>query len=207
MAFENLFIRKKNDFQGVKLDAVIREDFAETLELTKNPIENGVNVSDHVIYQPRKYTIQGIVTDTPLGFDAFGEIRDTVTGFFSASTPSHDTRSTAAYKDLVALKDAAEPLKIQTGLGEYKDMVITSITTSKDKTSFRSVPIQMTLEEAVITESQVVQVPKKFLSATGGIKDKGSKAIDAGRKAVTAPIDSAEKTITKTVADWVGGLF
>jgi len=205
MAFENLFIRKKNDFQGVKLDAVIREDFAETLELTKNPIENGVNVSDHVIYQPRKYTIQGIVTDTPLGFAAFGAIVDTVTGFFSASTSSHDTRSTTSYKALVALKDAAEPLTIQTGLGEYQDMVITSITTSKDKASFRSVPLQMTLEEAIITESQVVQVPKKFLSATGGIKDKASKAIDAGRKAVTAPIDSAEKTISKTLLDWARG--
>jgi hypothetical protein len=207
MAFENLFIRKKNDFNGVKLDAVIREDFAETLELTKNPIENGVNVADHVIYQPRKYTLVGLLTDTPLGFAAFGAIVDTVTGFFSASTSSHDTRSTTAYKALVALKDAAEPLTIQTGLGEYKDMVITSITTSKDKTSFRSVPLQMTLEEAIITESQVVQVPTKFLSSTGGIKNKASKAIDAGRKAVTAPIESAEKTITKTVADWVGGLF
>lgn len=55
------------------LDATVREDFIGETELTVHPVENGADITDHVILKPKQLTIEGIVTATP--FSVGGQIQ------------------------------------------------------------------------------------------------------------------------------------
>lgn len=52
------------------LDATLQESFSAPIELTNHPVENGVDITDHVILRPKTLTIQGIITETPLSLQA-----------------------------------------------------------------------------------------------------------------------------------------
>jgi hypothetical protein len=52
---------------AIVLDALIKEDYSADAEPTTHPVEDGADITDHVILRPRTLSIEGIVTETPLG--------------------------------------------------------------------------------------------------------------------------------------------
>jgi len=62
MAFENLFIRTKRSIAGVQLDAMISEAHDNSVRLTKHPIEKGADITDHAVVEPKRITLNGVVT-------------------------------------------------------------------------------------------------------------------------------------------------
>lgn len=76
MSFLTLFLRRggKTEIQrvvdgktgAIVLDALIREDYTAEAEPTTHPVEDGADVTDHVILRPRTLQIEGVVTETPL---------------------------------------------------------------------------------------------------------------------------------------------
>ena len=204
MDFENLFIRTKKSIGGIQLDAVLSEAHNNTVSLTKNPVEFGADITDHAIVQPKQVTILAEVSDTPLGAAAFGQIVDLVTGLFGTSTTPNITRSNAAYNALVQVQEAREPIDVQTRLKLYKDMVITSISTVQDKDSSRIARMVIGLEEVLIVQSQIVQLSPDQLQS-GSATEQGSSPIKSGRKQPVVPNDTTNKSVLKSVIDWVGG--
>ena len=131
MALANLFIRTKREFAGISLDAVLTESFSSPITVTKNPVEFGANIADHAIIQPKKYTLTGVVSNTPLSLTgAVGQIIDNISGLFGDSSGSNLSRSQSAYEALQAIKDEREPIEVQTGLGLLKNMLILDIQVS-----------------------------------------------------------------------------
>jgi hypothetical protein len=47
------------------LDATVAEKFSAPSEVTEHPIEEGGEISDHIIIKSQKLNIQGIITETP----------------------------------------------------------------------------------------------------------------------------------------------
>ena len=164
MAFENLFIRKQKSLGGVKLDAVLTETHDNVFSLTKNPVELGAEIADSVVIQPKTVTISTVVTDTPIGLAALGQIVDNVTGFFGTSNEENLTRSAAAYNSIIALAETREPLELQTNLKLYENMIVTGISTSQNKDSSRMVNMIIKLEEVIIVETQIVQLTESQLA-------------------------------------------
>lgn len=203
MAFEQLFVRTKKSLGGIQLDAVLSETHTNEVRLTKNPIELGADITDHAIVEPKKINIIAQVSDTPLGVAALGQIVDSVTGLFGTSTSDNITRSNAAYNALVQLMENREPIEVQTKLKLYSNMLITSISTKQDKDSSRAVLLVINLDEALITESQIVKLDAEQLEE-GSPREQATSPENKGRQEAITPNDTTNKSVLKSVLDWVG---
>lgn len=204
MAFENLFIRTKKSIGGIQLDAVISESHSNVVRITKNPVEVGVDTNDHAVIEPKKITIIAEVSDTPLGFAALTQIVDLLTGLFGSSTSGNITRSITAYNALVQIQEARQTIEVQTKLKEYKDMLITNISTFQDKDSSRIVSMSIQLEELIVTPSEVVQIDKSQLKA-GPTKSQAASAENKGKQEPISPSPAKEKSYLKMGSNILSG--
>ncbi len=148
-------------------DAVFEETHEADLEVTDNPVETGVVVSDHAFMKPLRVKISAGVSDTPLA---------AVTDDPFASDAG---RSRRAFELLTELQKRAEPFDLQTGLKLYENMVCTSIRASQDKDSSGALLFTAELREVIIVYTQVVTYPPRKPGATkrqaGPKKDKGEQ--------------------------------
>jgi hypothetical protein len=204
MAFENLFIRTTKSIGAIELDAVLTETHSNQVRLTKNPVELGADITDHAVIEPKRLNIVAQVSDTPLGTAAFGQIVDLVTGLFGTSTSQNITRSNAAYNAMVQLMEQREPIQVQTKLRLYENMVITNLSTPQDKDSSRIALMTIALEEVLITQSQIVSLEPAQLEE-GSPREQGSSADKKGRQEPVTPNETTNKSVLKSVTDWIGG--
>lgn len=204
MAFENLFIRKEKSLGGIKLDAILTETHDNRFRLTKNPIELGADTTDNVVIEPKTVTISTIVTDTPIGLAALGQIVDNVTGLFGTASDENITRSAAAYNSIIALAETREPLELQTNLKLYGNMVITGVSTTQNKDSSRAVNMIIKLEEVLIVETEVVQLPADQLEE-GSPEEQGASAEEKGRQEATTPTPGTQTSVLKSVSNFIFG--
>ena len=153
--------------------------------------------------KPKQINILAEVSDTPLGVAALGQIVDLVTGLFGTSTSENITRSNAAYNAVIQLQEEREPIEIQTKLKLYTNMVITKVTTIQDKDTSRIVRMSIDLQQVIITQSEIVQLSEDQLRA-GSAREQASPAEKSGRKEATEPSAATNKSVLKTVIDWVG---
>ncbi len=136
-----------------KLDGVIKEQHSSNVQVTKHPVEFGVDITSHVIKQPMKVVVDGIVTNSPSlkqmanrlpGSAEFGmeHFNDQVLGTFMGS------RARDAYKGLIELQNKRQPVQLQTGLLQYSNMVLTGIRAPNDLQN--NLRVQLTFEEVFI---------------------------------------------------------
>lgn len=161
---------------GLVFDAVFEETHESDLEVTDNPVETGVVVSDHAYMKPLRVKISAGVSDTRL--DIFS-----ADPFASAAG-----RSRRAFELLTDLQKKAEPFDLQTGLKLYKNMVCTSVRSSQDKDTSAALLFTAELREVQIVYTQVVKYPPRKAGATkrqvGPQKDKGEQQ---GKEVTDAP--------------------
>lgn len=198
---------------GLVFDAVFEETHEAEMEVTDNPVETGIVVSDHAFMKPLKVTLSAGVTDTPLkgwggGYQiAQGALSGGGSGagkdFWSRNATndpfaSDAGRSRRAYELLTELQKKAEPFDLQTGLKLYKNMVCTSIRTSQDKDSSSALLFTAELREVIVVYTQVVKYPPRKPGATkrqaSAKKDKGEQQ---GKEVTSKPQKS--DLITKAV--------
>lgn len=152
---------------GLAFDAVFEETHESTLEVTDNPVETGVVVSDHAYMKPGKITLSAGVSDTPLAV--------ATTDTFASDAG----RAKRAYELLVELQTKAEPFEVQTGLKLYKNMICTGVRTSQDKDTAGALVFTADIREVLIVYTQVVKYPPRKAGATkrqaGAKKDKGEQ--------------------------------
>lgn len=176
---------------GLVFDAVFEETHESELEVTDNPVETGVKISDHAYMNPLRVTISAGVSDTPLAVltnDAFA---------------SDAGRSKRAYEVLTELQRSGEPFSVQTGLKLYENMVCTSIRTSQDKDSANVLLFTAVLREVIIVYTQVVRYPPRKPGAT---KRQASAKKDKGEQQGTEVTDKPKKqSLSKKLADAIGG--
>lgn len=176
---------------GLVFDAVFEETHEAELEVTDNPVETGVVVSDHAYMKPLRVSLSAGVTDTPLAV--------------STNDPyaSDAGRSRRAFELLTELQKKSEPFDLQTGLKLYRNMVCTSIRTSQDKDSSGALLFTSELREVIIVYTQVIKYPPRKSGATkrqaGAKKDKGEQQ----GKEVTDP--AKKQSLVKKLKDAIGG--
>lgn len=152
---------------GLVFDAVFEETHESELEVTDNPVETGVVVSDHAYMKPLRLTLSAGVSDTPL--------------YVPADDPfqSDAGRSKRAYEVLTELQARAEPFDVQTGLKLYKNMVCCAVRTSQDKDTSGALVFTAEIREVIIVYTQAVKYPPRKAGATkrqaGAKKDKGEQ--------------------------------
>ena len=100
---------------GFPVDASLSESHDYDDEVTQFPVEKGSDITDNKRKRPLKVTIEGLVTDTPLG------------QFARHSTRQSGLPTDTARAKLLAVRDADEPIIIVTSLDLYKNMLLTSL--------------------------------------------------------------------------------
>lgn len=153
---------------GLVFDAVFEETHQSDLEVTDNPVETGVVVSDHAYMKPLHVTLSCGVSDVVLNPS-------------TSSDPfaSDAGRSKKAFELLTDLQRKAEPFDLQTGLKLYQNMICTSIRTSQDKDTGNVLVFEAELREVLIVYTQAVKYPPRKAGSTkrqaGAKKDKGEQ--------------------------------
>lgn len=57
---------------SLSLDVAPAETYDHQLDITSHPVEDGVEITDHIQRRPRSITVTGLVTETPLGGNTGG---------------------------------------------------------------------------------------------------------------------------------------
>jgi hypothetical protein len=179
---------------GLTFDATFEESHESELNVTDNPVETGVTVSDHAYMSPLRLTITAGVTNTPLytpGSDQFA---------------SEVSRRIKAYELLTTLQRNAEPFDVQTGLKLYKNMLCLNVRTVDNKDNANVLDFVAELREVIIVNTQVVTYPPrregKPARQAGKTRDKGevaAKEAGTGTNAEAKKKQSLAKKLFNTV--------
>lgn len=162
MSIINLFTKQAPTLAGYSFDAVLEDSLEASVEWTSYPVETGVNVNDHRIIQPVKWTLTGAVSNNPLQV----QITDFLTGGLSNLTNnpyvatvaglaagflsgSDETRSSTTLEFLINLMVAGEPFDIDAGDIQLQNMVIGRIGRTKNPENERGLIFVADLQELI----------------------------------------------------------
>lgn len=154
------------------IDIAVTEEHGRRCEVTRHEVEKGASLVDHVRVLPATVSIEGCVSDTPLG--AVARVRR-AEGFVDRTAgilPSDD-----AHAFLVALMTkqiALGGFTIETSLDVYDDMIIETLTEPRSKDTTGALRFTATFVEIryVTNDRAVIPVasPRAARSAAKGTK-------------------------------------
>ena len=148
-----LAIKPQRSFASFSDFCSISESHSASVELTDYPIEAGMAGTDHIIRNPDEISWE-------IGFEE-----------------SNDPRAT--YNRLYELMVSGTPFDATTGLRDYQNMVITSISVTQTSHTGRILRCQLTLREIRITSPLQTILPERAKQAspniTGSTANTGAK--------------------------------
>lgn len=186
----------------VSLDVSLNEEHSHKASVTKNPVESGAVVSDHVFSEPFALSMTGEISDSPVKL--LSGIRELVEGrnpggiigeiFYG----SDKTRSNAAYRALVNLKEWREPITIMTGLARYPNMIITGVKVNRSAQIGKTLNVTITAEQVRIVGTLTATVPASAAKAT--------KKADKGKQPSKPATDAQATEYRSTLHSGLGAL-
>ncbi|HEI0612164.1 TPA: hypothetical protein SIF59_004041 [Escherichia coli] len=196
MSIINLFTKQAPTLAGYSFDAVLEDSLEASVEWTSYPVETGVNVNDHRIIQPVKWTLTGAVSNNPLQV----QITDFLTGGLSNLTNnpyvatvaglaagflsgSDETRSSTTLEFLINLMVAGEPFDIDAGDIQLQNMVIGRIGRTKNPENEQGLIFVADLQELITLDRipQSGQPSQTMLRDSDPAKSGASSLIRKGR--------------------------
>jgi len=171
-----IFGKRQAEIGGIVLDASIRETHKAPSKVTENPVEEGAKVTDHVQIDPITLTIEGMISDSPLGLPVIGNIQNfisTAASFFGKAS-----RSVDAYERFLKLREDREPFDVITGLKRYENMILEDFQVDRDRQKANAIYFIATLKQIRIVASETTDVAP----ASDEAKDRAAKIKDAGQK-------------------------
>ena len=139
---------------GFVIDAFIREGYSFKNSVTDIPIEEGSNISDHVIEEPLEIQISGFIGKTE--FTVWeGALPETQADI---EVPDPKARIREAHFELLRLKSERQPIDLVTGLDTYPNMVITSYDIDRSVETGADLPFEMSFKQVKIVKSETTTV-------------------------------------------------
>lgn len=176
----------------LKVDATISEGHGLSAQATKHGIEDGSEISDHIIKQPRTFTLAGVISDDPIDLAevAVGNLSGIVGGIFAgiagaaltgvtakigsslvANTDKKPTKS--AFEALENIYESDMPVSITTGLRDYNNMVMEKLDIPREPGRSNELRFRASFSQIQVVTSEVITVPKEAIA-----EDVGPPAID-----------------------------
>lgn len=155
---------------GYPIDLAISEDHNFESEVTKYPAESGSKLTDNIQNNPAEITLEGVVSDTPIGKIATDPTRQFTLASVGGS--GNGRFSSDAYERLLAIREAREPVTIETTLGKFDSMALTKLSVPISKDTGRALRFTVTFTQIEIkvnkrTTSRVA-VPNGTGKTNGG---------------------------------------
>lgn len=123
---------------GIVFDVTVSEVHTDKLTTTEHPVQGGGTISDHAYLTPKEVVIY-------VGQGAKG----------GAAVPRE------TYEQILELQASREPFDIVTGKREYRNMLITSIATTTDRSTENVLMVTLDCKKIVLVEAIEVAVSGK----------------------------------------------
>lgn len=142
---------------GYEIDAAISEVHSLRAEVSSHPLESGADVVEHRRKMPRSITVEGVVSDTPIGPLAKRRQEFAVINGKSSALPSDE-----AYARLKDLHDTGRAVTIESSLDTFDDMVLTDLNVPRDRNTGEAFRFSATFVEIrfVATDRAPVDLPR-----------------------------------------------
>lgn len=173
-----------SDGTVLEFDATLSETHSGSSQPTDHPVEDGSVVTDHVIDQPDKLEIHGVISNHPILILASVRAQPSVEGGDPA------TRAEDAYAAIVRLQKTATLITVGTRLQDYEDMLITDRSVTRDKDTSEILDVQLSLREFQIATSEDVDAPEPAEKNDGDKTDQGRKQTTDATASVQAKADT-----------------
>lgn len=151
---EPVTIRPARKIGAFAATVTLEEVATDDLEITKHPVQQGAQITDHAYVKPAALSLKVLYDD--------------------AARPLAET-----YKALLELQASREPFDVVTGKRIYKNMLFKGLAQTTDRETENILSISATLEEIIIVSVQVTSVPprarQKSPGKTGGTDNAGTK--------------------------------
>ncbi len=128
---------------GYPVDLFVTEEHAFEADVTEHPVERGGVVTDNTRLKPPTLSLEGVVSDSPLGTVATDPSR---TG---SSLPSED-----ALAKLMQIRDAREPVVITTALRRYENMGLVSLSIPKSAGTGKALRFKASFKQITIVSNK-----------------------------------------------------
>lgn len=169
--------------KGISVDATVNEEHLTTCDLTENPVEDGAKVTDHVQLNPAELTVEGVISDSPLGYAVIGNVQNlarSVSSVFGGSVRSID-----AYNELLQLQKSREPFTVITGLKRYQNMIMEELSVPRTSQTGAAIHFKAVMREIRIVKSKTATNSLSIKPASKNLasptKDLGSNITDAAK--------------------------
>lgn len=180
-----IFEKPKAKIGTVTVDAAVSIKHSIASTPTKNPVEDGAKVTDHVELEPQTVSIQGVISDTPLDFNILndivkGDFKNIPKTFMDGvnSTLNKTSRSIEQYQSLMNLWKTRQPFQVITGFKVYDSMILTKLDVDQTATTGKAMHFTAEMEEIRIVSSKVLG-KESFASSVkdlaAGKKNQGTK--------------------------------
>lgn len=167
MIGETGIIIPKRSIGGVIANVTVEEVGNDAVEITQHPVEKTAAITDHAYPLPAR--LQVTVGWSPSGSGGGGAIPD-------AGDPSP---LQSIYDQFLAMKDARDPIEVQTGKRLYKDMLIKAITLVTNVDTENALFLTMELQQLLFAQTQTVTVPPNNVQQQ---PQKTANTLNAGTK-------------------------
>jgi hypothetical protein len=137
---------------AVELDATMTETHSGDVEVTEHPVERGANIADHFRTKPVQVSLEGLVSNTPVGVNA----RDAIG---NQAARGEGGKAEIAYERLLSMRDSSELVTITTRLRTYTNMKLVSLSVPRDRGTGDALRFSATFREIVIVASERVKIP------------------------------------------------
>jgi len=175
---------------SITLDASIREFHELSSDATDNPVESGSYVSDHIFNRPPSLTIEGIISDSPIGgvspVSLFG---------VDAVIEGSALKSLGAWLALRKLWEDRQLFSVVTGLQNYQNMRISRLSVPRNTGTVNALRFTIDLMYIEIVKSQVVLIPKDDMAED---ENHHASSQDVGNQPTSGP--DADQTEAASVA-------
>jgi hypothetical protein len=122
---------------GYPIDATLSEDHDHDADVTDHPVESGAAITDHVRIRPLVVSLEGIVSDSPIGDVAF-------------EREEGAAHSADAYAVLLSILESREPVSIRTSLATYHNMILQRLSVPRSVDTGKSLRFRATFRQLIL---------------------------------------------------------
>lgn len=196
-------------FVILEVDAVMSESHEIMATLTDHPVERGADLSDHKRPGQRRYRLEGLVTNTPIGSIPLTGENSSADGVSGTVRDSGAKANVLQFSDrfdrvrdmldaLTALTETAQLVTITTDVRTYEDAQIVAVTAPRSAEAGDSITFTVDVTQVRIAETRDVGAPVPRQPRGRRTRDNGAQA---GAEAETAPAPDQNSSALRRLAD------
>ncbi len=147
------------EFVRLLIDVTVSEDHAFESEITDYPVESGGTISDNIRQRPITVSIEGIISNTPLG-----QMR--------ALRPDSEIAAQVGHAFLMQVWTSRATVTLRTSIGTFKKMALSSVNFPRSKDTGNALHFSARFQQIVTVTNARVSDKRVALRGGGGGKKK-----------------------------------